>query len=60
MLPMISSNSSQSHLWLNGGWHKDVNSWVNHLRMENEITLQNIDIPLKILLNQNSMKYEYL
>ena len=51
MLPMISSNSSQSHLWINRGWHKDANSWLNNLGMEKEITLQNIDIPVKILLN---------
>jgi hypothetical protein len=42
-LPKIDSNSSQSHLWLKRGWHKDAKSWLNHWRIEEEVTLQNID-----------------
>jgi hypothetical protein len=42
-LPKIASNSSQSHLQLKRGWHKDVKSWLNHWRIEEEVTLQNID-----------------
>jgi hypothetical protein len=42
-LPKIASNSSQNHLWLKWGWHKDAKSWLNHWGIKEEVTLQNND-----------------
>jgi hypothetical protein len=36
-------NPSKSHLNLKRGWHKDVDSWLNHWRIDRETTLQNIN-----------------
>ena len=38
-LPVIASKSSQNHMWLNQGWHNDVNSCLNHWRIEEEFTM---------------------
>jgi hypothetical protein len=40
-LPKIASNSSQNHLQLKQGWHKDAKSWLNHWGIKEEVTLQN-------------------
>jgi hypothetical protein len=42
-LPKIASNSSQNHLQLKQGWHKDAQSWLNHWGIKEEIILQNKD-----------------
>jgi hypothetical protein len=39
-LPKIASNSSQNHLRLKQGWHKDAKSWLNHWGIKEEIILQ--------------------
>jgi hypothetical protein len=39
----IALNSSQNHLWLKWGWHKDAKSWANHWGIKEEVTLQNND-----------------
>jgi hypothetical protein len=49
-IPEISSNSSQSHLWIKRDWHKDAKSWLNHWRIEEEITLQNINTNKNIIM----------
>jgi hypothetical protein len=41
MISKIASNSSQSHVRLKRGWHKDVKSWLNHWGLKEEVTLQN-------------------
>jgi hypothetical protein len=51
-LPKIASNSSESNLRLKRGWHKDVNSWINHWRIEEEVTLQNIDTIKNIITSK--------
>jgi hypothetical protein len=33
-LPKITSNSSQNHLQLKRGWHKDAKSWLNRYYKE--------------------------
>jgi hypothetical protein len=38
-LPKIASNSSQNHLRLKRGWHKDAQSWLNHWGIKEEIIL---------------------
>jgi hypothetical protein len=38
-LPKIASNSSQNHLQLKQGWHKDAKSWLNHWGIKEEVTL---------------------
>jgi hypothetical protein len=39
-LPKIASNSSQNHLRLKQGWHKDAQSWLNHWGIKEEIILE--------------------
>ena len=41
--PKIALNSSQDHLRLNKGWHKDNMAWLNHWGVNKNATLQNID-----------------
>lgn len=42
-LLVTASRSSQNHMWLERGWHKDAKYWLNHWRIEEEVTLQNIN-----------------
>lgn len=40
---MIASNSGEDHMWLKWVWHIDAKSWLNHSRIEKNVTIQNID-----------------
>ena len=42
-IPKISLNSSQGHLLLKRGWYKDAMAWLNHWRIDENTTLQNIN-----------------
>lgn len=42
-LPMITSNPIQNHIQLKQSWHKDAKDWLNHWKIKEEVTLQNID-----------------
>ena len=42
-IPKISLNSSQGNLLLKRGWYKDAMAWLNHQRIDENTTLQNIN-----------------
>jgi hypothetical protein len=43
LLHKILSISSQNHLWLKRGWHKDDKSWLNHYGTKEDVNLCNND-----------------
>ena len=42
-LPKLALNSSQNHLKLNRGWHKDTRAWLNYWEINENDALQNIN-----------------
>jgi hypothetical protein len=42
-LPKNDSRSSENHLYLKWGCHKDVKTWINHWGMKEEATMKNND-----------------
>ena len=42
-LPKIVLNYSQNHLLVKRGWLKDVTTWLKYSRIEESITVQNIN-----------------
>ena len=42
-LPKLAFNSIQNHLRLKRGWYKDTRAWLNHLEINENIALQNIN-----------------
>ena len=48
-LPKLALNSSQNHLRLNRGWHKDTRAWLNYWEINENDALQT-QRTLKILL----------
>ena len=42
-LPKLDFNSSQNHLRLKRGWHKDTRAQLNHWEIDKKIALQNIN-----------------
>ena len=48
----ITSNSTQNHLWLKMGWHKDAKSWRNHWGVEAEVILHNIDAIISTIISK--------